>query len=75
MGKKQKKQPRQPIHIGGNILKIPLVSLVLKSVILCLTGLTSNFLKKFFDKIPGLVNLPFSQKKEASVVSKNCPKC
>ena len=41
-------QPCQPLNIGDKILKIPLVSLVPKSVILCLSCLTSNLLKVFF---------------------------
>ena len=35
------------LHIWGNILKISLVSLVSKSVILCLGSLTCNLLKVF----------------------------
>ena len=37
---------RLPLHMGDKILKIPLVSLVPKSVSLCLSYLTSNSQKK-----------------------------
>ena len=43
-------QPCHPVHMVGKILKIPLVRLVPKSVILCLSCLTSNLLNCFFSK-------------------------
>ena len=62
-------QPRQPLHMGGKILKIPLVSLVPKSVSLCQSCITSNLVKRFFFfNIPDLVNRPTA----AVVASKNC---
>ena len=54
-------KPNQPclsLHMGGKILKIPLISLVPKSVSLCLSCLTSNLLKIFSLKIPDLVHRP-----------------
>ena len=39
-------QLHQPLHMGGKILKIPLVSLLPKSVILCISCLTSHLQEK-----------------------------
>ena len=54
---------------GGQDIKIPIMSLVPRSVSLCQNCLTSNLLKHiFFIDIPDLVNRPIA----AAVAHKNC---
>ena len=61
-------KPHKPNHMGGRILKIPLVSRAWSSGRGHGRGLTSNLLKSFFFKIPDLVHRPTA----SAVVGGNC---